>query len=55
MKLNKNKLARLEGVLQEMVNTGFVAGVNCMVLQDGEEQCYYEAGLRVTQFSGCIP
>ena len=29
MKLNKNKLARLEGVLQEMVNTGFVAGGNC--------------------------
>lgn len=48
MKLNKNKLARLEGVLQEMVNTGFVAGVNCMVLQDGEEQCYYEAGFRDT-------
>lgn len=46
MKLDKNKLARLEGILQEMVAVGFVAGVNCMVLQDGEEQCYYEAGYR---------
>lgn len=46
MKLDKKKLARLEGILQEMVNTGFVAGVNCMVLQDNEEQCYYEAGFQ---------
>lgn len=46
MKLNKNKLARLENVLREMVDSGFVAGVSCMVLQDGEEQCYYEAGYR---------
>ncbi len=46
MKLNRTKLARLADVLQEMVDTGFVAGVTCMVLQDGEEQCYYEAGFQ---------
>jgi len=46
MKLNQKKLKRLEDLLQEMVETGFVAGVNCLVLQDGEEQCYYEAGFR---------
>ena len=46
MKLNRTKLARLADVLQEMVDTGFVAGVACMVLQDGEEQCYYEAGFQ---------
>lgn len=46
MKLNPKKLERLEVLLQEMVETGFVAGVNCMVLQGGEEQCYYEAGYR---------
>lgn len=46
MQLNQTKLARLADVLQEMVKTGFVAGVNCMVLQNGEEQCYYEAGFR---------
>ncbi len=44
MKLNRAKLMRLSDLLQEMVETGFVAGINCMVLQDGEEQCYYEAG-----------
>ena len=46
MKLNRTKLARLADVLQEMVDTGVVAGVTCMVLQDGEEQCYYEAGFQ---------
>ena len=46
MKLNRTKLARLADVLQEMVDTGFVAGVTCMVLQAGEEQCYYEAGFQ---------
>lgn len=46
MKLNCTKLARLADLLQEMVETGFVAGVNCMVIQDGEEQCYYEAGFQ---------
>lgn len=46
MKLNRTKLARLANVLQEMVETQFVAGINCMVLQDGVEQCYYEAGFQ---------
>lgn len=46
MKLNQKKLARLADLLREMVVTGFVAGINCMVLQNGEEQCYYEAGFQ---------
>lgn len=46
MKLNQKKLARLAELLLEMVETGFVAGINCMVLQNGEEQCYYEAGFQ---------
>ena len=29
-----------------MTETGFVSGANCMVFQGGEEQCYYEAGMR---------
>jgi len=44
MKLNQKKLARLEELLEEMVETKFVAGICCMVLQDVEEKCYYEAG-----------
>ncbi len=46
MKLNQTKLARIADLLQEMVETQFVTGINCMVLQDGQEQCYYEAGFQ---------
>ena len=42
--MNKEKLSKLQDVLNEMVDTGFVAGVSCVVLKDGIEQCYYEAG-----------
>lgn len=44
--INKERLSRLQALLQEMVSTHFVSGVSCMVLQNGEEQCYYEAGFR---------
>ncbi len=44
--MNREKLKRLQSVMQEMADTEFVAGVNCLVLQHGEEQCYYEAGYR---------
>lgn len=44
--MNKEKLKRLQEIAQEMVDTGFISGVNCMVLQHGEEVCYYEAGSR---------
>ncbi|MDE6749077.1 MAG: beta-lactamase family protein [Lachnospiraceae bacterium] len=44
--MNKQKLSRLQTLLQEMTDTGFISGVSCMVLQGGEEQCYYESGMR---------
>lgn len=44
--MNQKKLGQLQTLLQEMVDTKFISGVSCMVLQNGEEQCYYEAGLR---------
>lgn len=44
--MRMQKLERLGELAQEMVDTGFVAGVNCMVIQHGRELCYYEAGWR---------
>ncbi len=44
--MNLQRLERLNEVAQEMVDTGFIAGVNCMVIQHGKELCYYEAGYR---------
>lgn len=44
--MNLKKLERLGELAQEMADTNFISGVNCMVLQHGEEQCYYEAGYR---------
>ena len=44
--MNLKKLERLGGIAQEMADNGFVAGVSCMVIRHGEEQCYYEAGYR---------
>lgn len=44
--MNKQKLSGLQTLLNEMTDTGFIAGVSCMVLQGGEEQCYYESGMR---------
>ncbi len=44
--MNLNKLERLGELTQEMTEKEFVAGVSCMVIQHGEEQCYYEAGYR---------
>lgn len=44
--MNQQKLSRVQDLLWEMTETGFVSGVNCMVWQGGQEQCYYEAGMR---------
>lgn len=44
--MNKEKLSKLQDILNEMTATGFISGVSCMVLQNGEEQCYYESGMR---------
>lgn len=40
------RLARLQGILDEMVEDRFVSGASCMVLQHGRELCYYESGYR---------
>lgn len=44
--MNLEKLSKLNTILQEMTDTGFVSGANCMVLQHGRELCYYESGYR---------
>lgn len=46
MKINKHKLSRLQELLQEMTQSGNVSGASCLIIQGGEEQAYYEAGLR---------
>lgn len=43
---NVKKLERLQEILMEMVEAQFVSGSSCMVLQQGKELCYYEAGYR---------
>lgn len=44
--MNRKKLERLGRIAQEMTDSGFTAGVSCMVIHHGEEQCYYESGYR---------
>lgn len=44
--MNRKKLERLGGIVREMTDSGFTAGISCMVIHHGEEQCYYEAGYR---------
>lgn len=43
-KVNKERLSGIQEIIEEMVDTSYVAGVNCMVLEHGKEMCYYEAG-----------
>lgn len=42
--MDKNKLQNLQNILDEMTSRNFTAGVNCLVLQDGIEQCYFQSG-----------
>lgn len=42
--MNLEKLGRLQDIMREMTQQGFVSGASCMVMQHGEEQCYYETG-----------
>lgn len=44
--MNKERLCKLDEVLHEMISTGYAAGVNCLVIHKGKEQCYFEAGFR---------
>ena len=42
----QQKLERIQALLDEMVAKQYVAGVNCLVIQNGEEQGYFQAGYR---------
>lgn len=42
--MKKEQLHKLQPLLSEMVETGFVAGVNLLVLENGIETGYFEAG-----------
>lgn len=44
--MNLEKLGRLQDIMREMTERGYVSGTSCMVIQHGEEQCYYETGYR---------
>lgn len=44
--MNQQKLSRIQELLWEMTEVSFVSGANCMVWQSGQEQFYYEAGMR---------
>lgn len=46
--MDRNKLKRIQEILQVMTDRQYVSGVSCMVVKDGGEQCYYEAGYRDT-------
>ena len=44
--MNRDKLRGIQDILKEMTDKAYVSGVSCMVIQNGEEQCYFEAGYR---------
>ena len=44
--MNRDKLKGIQDIMQEMTDKEYVSGVSCMVIQHGEEQCYYEKGYR---------
>ena len=44
--MNLDRLKRIQEIMQEMTDKAYVSGVSCMVIQHGEEQCYYETGYR---------
>lgn len=44
--MNISHLSKIQGVLDDAVNEGIMAGVNCLVWKDGQEQGYWESGFR---------
>ena len=44
--MNRERLRRIAEIMHEMTDKAYVSGVTCMVLQNGEEQYYYETGYR---------
>lgn len=44
--MNLEKLGRVQDIMREMTDQGFVSGASCLIMRHGEEQCYYETGYR---------
>ncbi len=44
--MNKKQLSNIDNLFREMTQNGFTAGVNALIIKDGKEIGYYEAGLR---------
>lgn len=44
--MDHKQLSKIDGLLKEMVDTSFAAGASVLVLKDGEERYYGQAGLR---------
>lgn len=44
--MDKNHLKNLDIVMKEMVDSGFAAGLNILVLKDGEEQYFHAEGYK---------
>lgn len=44
--MERKRLGRIGEIAQEMTDNGFGSGVSCLVIQNGEEQYYCEAGYR---------
>ncbi len=45
-KINSAALHAIQDILDEMTADAFVSGANCLIVQNGKEQGYFEAGLR---------
>ena len=44
--MNKEHLKKIDDVLKEMVDTGYAAGGNILILENGKEVYYSQAGFR---------
>lgn len=42
--MNQQRLDKIQNILNTMVAENYIAGVNCLIYQHGEEQGYYQAG-----------
>jgi len=44
--MDKNRLLKMQEIINEMIDANYCAGVNCLLIHKGKEVCYYEAGYR---------
>ena len=44
--MNANGLKKIDNILKEMTDTGYVSGVNCLITHEGKEVYYGESGVR---------